>query len=105
MLELTKNNFEKEINGDKPVVVDFWASWCGPCKLMGPVFEKISGEISSAKFAKVNVEDNQDLAQDYSVRGIPCVLVFSKGKEIDRWTGFMPEEDFKKRVEEALKKV
>ena len=61
-------------------IVRFTASWCGPCKMIAPVFEKLSHELSALKFAKVNVDDNQDLAQEFGVMGIPCLIVFKKGE-------------------------
>ncbi|MEM4263934.1 MAG: thioredoxin [Candidatus Woesearchaeota archaeon] len=107
VLELTKETFEKEIKNSKlPVVVDFWASWCGPCQMLKPVFEKVSKDYKGkALFAKVNVEEEQELAEEYMVQGIPCLIVFSKGKEIDRWTGYLPEDSLKVNIDSALKKA
>ena len=70
------------------VLVDFYANWCGPCKMLGPVLEKVSDEI---KVLKVNVDENGDLARKYGVMSIPCVILFDNGKEIKRNVGFMPE--------------
>ena len=70
------------------VLVDFYANWCGPCKMLGPVLEKVSDEI---KIIKVNVDNNQDLAREYGVMSIPCVILFDKGSEVKRSVGFLPE--------------
>ncbi|MBW3018248.1 thioredoxin [Candidatus Woesearchaeota archaeon] len=105
MLELTKDNFEKEVKeSDKPVIVDFWASWCGPCMNLAPIFEEISKELGDKmKFAKVNVEDNQDLAGEHQVRGIPCLIIFNKGEEVERIIGFSEKEALKEKIEEIIK--
>ena len=107
MLELTKNNFEKEVkNSDTPVIVDFWASWCGPCMAMAPTFEELSKEYEGKlKFAKLNVEDNQDIAGQFSIRGIPCLVVFNKGEEADRIIGSMPKEALKEKIDDILGKI
>lgn len=84
------NNFAELIE-DK-VLVDFYANWCGPCKMLSPVLEKISNEI---KVVKVNVDSNQELAREYGVMSIPCLILFEEGKEIKRNIGFMPETKLK----------
>lgn len=80
------NNFEEVIQ--TRVLVDFYANWCGPCKMLGPVLEKVSDEI---KVVKVNVDENQELARKYGVMSIPCVILFDDGKEVKRNVGFVPE--------------
>lgn len=80
------NNFNELIQ--ERVLVDFYANWCGPCKMLGPVIDSVSDEI---KVLKVNVDENQDLAREYGVMSIPCVVLFDKGKEIRRNVGFVPE--------------
>lgn len=88
--EATSSDLEKILrNSDKPVVVDFWASWCGPCKMYGPEFEKASRLTTSAVFIKVNTEIEQKLSQDLGIRGIPCTVIFKNGKEVDRKSGAM----------------
>jgi len=105
--ELTKSTFDKEIKNSKiPVVVDFWASWCGPCQMLKPVFEKVSKDYKGkALFAKVNVEKETELAEEYMVQGIPCLIVFSKGTEVDRWSGYASEDGLKTNIDCALKKA
>jgi len=104
MQELTKNDFEKEVlQSDIPVIVDFHASWCGPCQMMGPVFEKVSEDYEGkVKFVKVSTETEQDLASQYEIRSIPCLVVFKNGKESDRIIGFRDEDELKKDVDKIL---
>ena len=84
-------SFAKEVlQADCPVVVDFWAEWCGPCRMLGPVLEKASELLPQAKFCKLNVDDAVSLAQQYGISSIPCVVVFYKGKEVGRHVGFAP---------------
>ena len=98
------SEFESKVLGsDVPVVVDFWAEWCGPCKMMAPVFEKLADDYEGRlTFAKVDVDTNQGSAAQYGIRGIPTLLVFSDGKEIDRIVGFAPEDVLRGRMEAAV---
>ncbi len=94
MLELNKSNFEKEIS-EGYTVVDFWATWCGPCIKMKPVFEEAAAEYTKAKFAKIQVDkspEEQELASGNEVRGIPCIIIFKDGKEVERLVGYREKE-------------
>lgn len=90
---LTKENFENEvINSDKPVLVDFWATWCGPCKMLAPIIEEIANENDSIKVGKVNVDEQQELAVKFGIMSIPTVLVFKGGKVVNTSVGYCSKE-------------
>jgi len=103
MLKLNKDNFEKEVlKSEKPILVDFWAEWCQPCKMMGPAFESVSKEFKDVTFAKLDVQENQELAQKYEVMGIPCLILFENGKEKNRIVGYLPEAQLKEKIKSIL---
>ena len=94
-----ESEFDKEVlKCDEPVIVDFHADWCGPCKKLGPLLEKACREEKCFKLVKVNVDDNQELSEEYKVTGIPHVFLFSNGKEISSFTGY-DEQELKKMIE------
>ncbi|HNP94910.1 MAG TPA: thioredoxin [Cyclobacteriaceae bacterium] len=91
-LELNDSNFEETIKGDKPVLVDFWAEWCGPCKMIGPVVEELAGDYEGkAVVAKLNVDENPEVAGKYGIRSIPTLLVFKGGEIVDKQVGAVPK--------------
>jgi len=92
---LNLDNFDNEINESKtPVLVDFWAEWCGPCKMLTPILEEISQELDQkVQVVKVNLDENQDLAMKYSIRSIPTLLLFSNGELVDTKVGLIPKND------------
>ena len=94
MLHFTKDGFDKALSQDKLMMVDFWASWCGPCRMLGPVIEQLDNQSPEVVVGKVNVDDEQELAMRYGVMSIPTVIFFKDGKEIDRKVGVMPPEAF-----------
>jgi len=92
-IELTSENFEQEVlQADKTVLVDFWASWCGPCKMLSPVIEEIADERSDIKVGKVNIDEHPELAQKYGVMSIPTVLVIKDGEEVNKSVGAVPKK-------------
>ena len=92
---LSLDNFDNEVSSSNlPVLVDFWAEWCGPCKSLGPILEEISNDLEGKlKVVKVNLDENQDLAMKYSIRSIPTLLLFKKGELIDTKVGLLPKSD------------
>lgn len=105
MSEHVSNLDEKSFNDfikEDTVVVDFWAEWCGPCKMMGPVFEETAKEMKGrAKFAKVDVDANGELAQRFQVMSIPTLIVFRDGEQVDRVSGALPKDELVKLIQKA----
>ena len=102
--EISDDTFEGMVlTSDTPVVVDFWAEWCGPCKMIAPILEELAGENSETfKVGKVNVDNNRQTAMQYGVRSIPTLLVFKDGKVAGQIVGAMPKDALKKKILDAL---
>mgnify|MGYP002539407061 FL=1 len=99
----TRETFEKELNGGALMLVDFWAEWCGPCRMLGPVIEGLADEYEGrAVIGKVNVDEEGELAMRYGVMNIPTVIFFKDGKEIAREVGALPPEAFARILDENL---
>ena len=95
-LSITKNNFQEEvINSEKPVLLDFWASWCGPCRMVSPIVDEIAQERPDVKVCKVNVEEQRELAAAFKVMSIPTLVVMKGGKIINRALGARPKEQIR----------
>ena len=97
VLSLNANNFDEEVmHSDKPVLIDFWASWCGPCKMMSPVIDEIAEEMGdSIKVCKINIDEEQNLAVKYNVMSFPTFIVLKDGKEVDRSVGVQSKDEIK----------
>ena len=103
MINLTDDSFDEEvINSELPVLVDFWASWCGPCLMAGPIIEELSKEFEGrVKIGKINVDENPQTAEKYIIMSIPTVVLFRDGKEVKRQVGFAGKEGYVKLLEEV----
>ncbi|MBM3247068.1 thioredoxin [Candidatus Pacearchaeota archaeon] len=101
---INSGDFKKEVVDSKtPVIIDFYADWCMPCKMMAPVFEKLSGQYKGKlKFVKINVDENQELASDFNIQGIPALVIAKKGQEVDRIVGYAPEEAIKEKIDSII---
>lgn len=102
-IELNNDNFDTTINSDKPVLVDFWAEWCGPCKMIGPVVEELAGDYEGkAVIAKLNVDENPEIAGRFGVRSIPTLLVFKGGEIVDKQVGAVPKSVLSQKLEAQM---
>jgi thioredoxin 1 len=101
VVELTKENFEQTITGNAFVIVDYWAPWCGPCRSFAPTYDKVSEEFPEVVFAKVNTEDEQEIAAQFGIRSIPTLMIFRDQIIIYSEAGALPESAFRELVTKA----
>jgi len=101
---VTDDNFKKEVlEAEQPTLVDFWASWCGPCKMIAPIFEELSNQYAGkVKFAKVNVDENPKTPANYGVRGIPTLILFKGGAAVEQVVGAVPKSQLENMVKKGL---
>jgi len=104
ILELTDDNFQQEVlDSDMPALVDFWAEWCMPCKMLLPTIEELAGEFSGrVRIGKLNTDDNQNVAVKYGISAIPTMLLFKGGELVNKFVGLQQKADLKKALEEAI---
>ncbi|MGV8171811.1 MAG: thioredoxin [Candidatus Woesearchaeota archaeon] len=108
MIVLNEETFKKETNSNMPILVDFYADWCGPCQMLGPVLEELSNDKDFDKklrFAKLSTETYPELAEKNGVQGIPCLIFFQNGKEVNRIVGFAPKPVMKAKITSVLESL
>ena len=99
IIGVNKDNFENEVlKSEKPVLVDFNANWCGPCRMLKPILEEVSEEESEVKIVSINIDEEEELAEEYKVFSIPCLVLFNHGKEVKRNVGLIPKDDIQKMI-------
>ncbi len=103
-LEFTDANFQDEVlNSDQPVLVDFWAEWCGPCKMLGPVIDELAGDYEGkAKIGKIDIDNNRDAAVQFGIQSIPSIIIFKNGEIVNKFVGISPKEDLAEAIDAAM---
>jgi thioredoxin 1 len=103
-MPIEDSTFQKEVlESEVPVIVDFWAEWCSPCKMIAPVLDELAGEYDGqVRFTKLNTEENYDAVAKYGIQSIPTLLIFRGGREVSRLVGFAPKTQLKRQIDRAL---
>ncbi|HCC52045.1 MAG TPA: thioredoxin [Porphyromonadaceae bacterium] len=102
-LKVTDENYKEVLSGGKPVVLDFWAEWCGPCRMVGPIVDELAAEYEGrVEIGKVDVDDNDDIVSEYGIRNIPTVLFFKDGELVDKQVGAAGKEIFIEKINKLL---
>ena len=105
VVEVTDQTFEQEVlNSDVPTEVDFWAPWCGPCKMVSPIYDKLAEGYGNFKFCKINVDENPETARKYQIMSIPMQMFFANGEKVDELLGAVPEQTIRSKVEDVIQR-
>jgi len=103
MKEVNNENFNSIVNSGKPVLVDFWAEWCGPCRMLSPIVDELSNEITSVDFCKCNVDDANVIASKFAIQSIPTIIIFKNGEVLDKRIGASSKASLKEWIEKTVK--